>query len=233
MSAWGWPEPSTGIRLPRGQCGQACSSRVSEFSSRIARSRYFSRISSSVTGIDPEGFDGARTCPWRCTLTCACGRPSRRVVTRRARCRSPAGRRRAWPCVCRNFSACTYSRLVGRVRMSASRSDCRNSCRPVEVAHPDPHRAEALGDVRVRARARDDPVLGGEARGLLVERPDRHARVEDLDRVDVVEDRQQVLVVGDRVHPVERMRHVHEAALALDLGDRLLEASGRGGSSPR
>ena len=60
MSACGWPEPSTGIRLPRGQCGQACSSRVSVFSSRIARSRYFSRISSSVAGIDPEGFDGAR-----------------------------------------------------------------------------------------------------------------------------------------------------------------------------
>src|SRR5208283_1771242 len=53
MSACGWPEPSTGIRLPRGQCGQACNSRVSVFSSRIARSRYFSRISSSVTGIAP------------------------------------------------------------------------------------------------------------------------------------------------------------------------------------
>ena len=34
---------------------------------------------------------------------------------------------------------------------------------------------------------------------------------------------QQVLVVGDGVQPVERVRHVDEPALALDLGDRLLE----------
>src|SRR6202035_1745368 len=69
--------------------------------------------------------------------------------------------------------------------------------RAVEVAHPDPHRAEALGDVGVRARPRDDPILGGEASGLLVERADRHAWVEDLDRIDVVEDLQQMLVVRD------------------------------------
>ena len=75
----------------------------------------------------------------------------------------------------------------------------------------------------VRAGARDDPVLGREALGLLVERADRHARVVDLDRVDVLDDRQQVLVVGDRVHAVERVRDVDEAALALDLGDRLRE----------
>ena len=64
-----------------------------------------------------------------------------------------------------------------------------------------------------------DPVLAREPLGLLVERADRHARVVDLDRVDVVEDRQQVLVVGHRVHPVERMGDVDQAALALDLGD--------------
>ena len=34
-------------------------------------------------------------------------------------------------------------------------------------------------------------------------------------------DLQQVLVVGDGVQPVERMRHVDQAALAADLGDRL------------
>ena len=65
--------------------------------------------------------------------------------------------------------------------------------------------------------------LRGERRGLLVERRERDARVEDLDRVDVLDDLQQVLVVGHGVHPVERVRHVHEPALALDLGDRLLE----------
>ncbi len=87
--------------------------------------------------------------------------------------------------------------------------------RPVEVAHPDPHRAEPLGHMGVRARAGDDPVLGGEAGRLVVEGGDRHPRVEDLDRVDVVEDREQVLVVGHRVHAVERVGHVDEPALAL------------------
>ena len=57
---------------------------------------------------------------------------------------------------------------------------------------------------------RDDAVLGREALGLLVERADRHARVVDLDRVDVVDDLQQVLVVGHRVHAVERVRDVDQ-----------------------
>ena len=95
--------------------------------------------------------------------------------------------------------------------------------RPVEVGHADPHRAEPLRHVRVRAGARRDAVLGGEAGRLLVELLDRDARVEDLDRVDVVEHRHQVLVVGHRVHAVERVRDVDDAALALDLGDRLLQ----------
>ena len=34
--------------------------------------------------------------------------------------------------VCRNFSACTYSSEEGRVTMSASRSDCRNSDGPLK-----------------------------------------------------------------------------------------------------
>ena len=94
---------------------------------------------------------------------------------------------------------------------------------PVEVPHPDAHRPEALGYVCVGARAGGDPVLGGEAQGLLVELGDRDARVEDLDRVDLVEHGEQVLVVGHRVHAVERVRHVDEPALAPDLGDRLLQ----------
>src|ERR1700730_4444489 len=76
MSAWGWPEPSTGMRLPRGQCGHACSSRVNEFSSRMARSRYFSLISSSVTGMEaPVGLDGSRSCPCECISPCALQSP--------------------------------------------------------------------------------------------------------------------------------------------------------------
>src|SRR5918997_1261506 len=121
MSACGWPDPSTGMRLPRGQCSQDWISRVSWFSSRMARSRYFSRISSSVAGTVPLAFDGA----------------------------------------------------------------------------------ESLGYMAVGAGAGHDPVLGGEARRLLVEGRERHTRVEDLDRVDVLHDLQQVLVVGHRVHPVE------------------------------
>ena len=115
MSACGWPEPSTGIRLPRGQCGHDCSSRVSEFSSRMARSRYFSRISSSVTGIDPEGFDDARSLSLRCTVTCACctaARSRAAAAVRFARFDAAGALRARWAeagvaLVCRNFSACT------------------------------------------------------------------------------------------------------------------------------
>ena len=82
--------------------------------------------------------------------------------------------------------------------------------------------------MRVRARARHQPVLGSEALGLLVERPDRNARIEHLDRIDLIEDRQQVLVVGYRVHAVERVGHVDEPALALDLGDGLGKAQSPG-----
>ena len=77
----------------------------------------------------------------------------------------------------------------------------------------------------------DQAVLGGEAGGLLVEDRDRDARVEDLDRVDLVEDREQVLVAGHGVHAVEGVGHIDEAALAADLGDRLLRGSGRAGSA--
>ena len=85
---------------------------------------------------------------------------------------------------------------------------------PVEVVDPDHHAAEALGDVAVGAGAGDDPVLGGEALGLLVERGQRDPRVEDLEDVDLLDDVEQVLVVGNRVQAVERVRHVDEPALA-------------------
>ena len=81
--------------------------------------------------------------------------------------------------------------------------------------------AEPLGDVAVGAGAGDDPVLGGEALGLLVERGERHPRVEDLEDVDLLDDLEQVLVVGHGVQPIERVRHVDEPALASNLGDRL------------
>ncbi len=95
--------------------------------------------------------------------------------------------------------------------------------RPGEVRHPDADGAQAGRHVGVRSGPGDDAVLRGEALRLLVEGADRHARVVDLDRVDVVEDRQEVLVVRDGVHPVERMGDIDDAALALDLRDGLLQ----------
>ena len=77
MSACGWPEPSTGIRFPRGQWSHSWIARVSWFSSRIARSRYFSLISSSVAGTWPRGFDGpAVLAPLACIISCAPAGPS-------------------------------------------------------------------------------------------------------------------------------------------------------------
>ena len=105
--------------------------------------------------------------------------------------------------------------------MSASRIGLQELLRPVEVVDPDHHAAEALGDVAVGARAGDDPVLGGEALGLLVERGQRDARVEDLEDVDLLDHVEQVLVVGHRVQAIERVRYVDQAALAANLGDRL------------
>src|SRR3954462_14052762 len=63
-SACGWPEPSTGISLPRGQCWHSWTSRLIWLSSRIARSRYFSRISSSMPRIGAL-FDEAGAAPLR------------------------------------------------------------------------------------------------------------------------------------------------------------------------
>src|SRR4051794_41198627 len=57
------------MRLPRGQRSQACRSRVKWLSSRIARSRYFSRISSSVAGIPPTGFTPLPGSPCPCNST--------------------------------------------------------------------------------------------------------------------------------------------------------------------
>src|SRR5829696_9292221 len=60
--------------------------------------------------------------------------------------------------------------------------------RPLEVPQADLDAAEALGHVAVRPCPRDDPVLSGELHRLLVERRERHPRVEDLEDVDLVDD---------------------------------------------
>ena len=89
------------MRLPRGQSSHACSSRVSALSSRIARSRYFSRISSSVAGIGAAGFDGPRERSLALHHALRVARRTRRSL--RARLAAPAG----VAFVSRNFSACT------------------------------------------------------------------------------------------------------------------------------
>ena len=102
-SACGWPEPSTGIRLPRGQCSQSWISRVSWFSSRIARSRYFSRISSSVAGTWTGGLDGPPRFLFAASVVAASGArlaPAPGLAVRR---RAASGVAFVWM----NFSACT------------------------------------------------------------------------------------------------------------------------------
>ena len=156
MSACGWPEPSTGIRLPRGQWSHSWRSCVSRLSSRIARSRYFSRISSSVAGISAEvDFDRpAHRLPPCCaasTLARAC--PARAL-----------GRLRL-----QELERLKVDQALALVQDVGVAQALEELLRAVEVAHPDLHRAESLRHVAVRAGARDDPVLGGEALRLLVE----------------------------------------------------------------
>ena len=99
----------------------------------------------------------------------------------------------------------------------------RNSSRPVERAHPERAGADALQHVRVRAGAHRQVVLAREAQRLVVVRLEEQPRVVDLEDVDLGEVAVQRRGVGDRVHAVERMREVDDAALRLDRGDRLAE----------
>src|SRR5688572_19620421 len=89
-SACGWPEPSTGIKLPRAQRSQLCRSWVNVLSSRMARSRYFSRISSSVAGIPPTGFTPGPGSPCPCKSLPAATRHGLGHFA--PACRSPSGR---------------------------------------------------------------------------------------------------------------------------------------------
>ena len=216
MSACGWPEPSTGISWPRGQCGHALSRARERV--QLADRPLQVLLADLVVG---------------CGHPPPIGRPARlslalhqdlRPVARRTR-RSRAARRAA-PGQRPGLQELQrlHVQQAGRVADDVGVAQrLQELLGPVEIAHPDPHRAQSLRDVGVRAGAGQDPVLGGEPDRLLVELGDRDPRVEHLDRVDLVEHRQQVLVVGHRVHPVERVRHVDEPALALDLGDRLLQ----------
>src|SRR5947209_6993214 len=220
MSACGCPDPSTGMRFPRGQCGHAWRSRVKAFSSRIARSRYFSRISSSVTGMPPEGSDGPSGCPWACISSCPRTWPCDDLTSAAPAPFGRAAHAADAPCAARTLrrggTRASLQELEGlHVQKRRGTGDDLGAAErvhelggAVEVAHANARGAEALGDVRVGTGAGGDAVLGGEPLGLVVEGVDRDARVEDLDDVDLVDDGKQVLVVGHRVHAVEGVRHV-------------------------
>ena len=107
-SACGWPEPSTGIRLPRGQCWQACRSRVKRV--ELADRALEVLLADLVVGGGHSGRpDSDAPAGSPCRVHQDLRRSSRRA--RRDRALDAAGgraaRRAGSPCVCRNFSACT------------------------------------------------------------------------------------------------------------------------------
>src|SRR3954452_17354105 len=185
-SACGWPEPSTGISWPRGQRSQPCNSRVNVLSSRMARSRYFSRISSSVAGIPPTGFTSRRRSPCPCkSLPAASGDRLGHLAPAGGAARG--GRRGLGLQELQRLDlrVAQRGRLGGDVRVAQRFQELLGA---VEVAHADAHGPQPLRDVAVRSRTADDPILAREADRLLVEGGDRDTRVEDLDRVDLVDD---------------------------------------------
>ena len=193
-------------------------SRVSRFSSRIARSRYFSRISSSVAGIGRFNFPGAGGLSLGVHQDLRIARRTRRA--RRAR---RARRRRrlrfeelerldveqaasAW-CGSRRRAA-TRGTPRGRRSRASARAPIRG---PAATCESDP--APAIRRYLAAKRAASSLKEPIATRGLKTSIASISSRIAE-----------QVLVAGHRVHAVERMGHVDQAALAADLGDGLLEA---------
>src|SRR6188768_4585033 len=135
-SAWGWPEPRTGIRLLRGHRSQLCSSRVKVLSSRMARSRYFSRISSSVAGIPPTGFTLGPGSPCPCKSLPAAPRDGLghfSLASGRSGARRPGLGLQEFECL--NLRVAQAGGLCGDVRVAQRLEEFLG---PVEVAHADP-----------------------------------------------------------------------------------------------
>ena len=122
-----------------------------------------------------------------------------------------------------HLSDCRYASDFGRRRISAVRSESRNSSGPVESPHAHGARADSLEDVCVGACALEQAVLAREAQRLVVERVAEQPRVVDLEDVDLRDVAVQRRRVGDRVETVERVREIDEAALLADRGDRVGE----------
>src|SRR5262245_43889978 len=187
-SACGWPEPSTGISFPRGQCGPSWRSWVSWLSSRIARSRYFSLISSSVAGTLADLFDESAAAPLArpaCISSCSATAAPRAPAPHRFRVGRLALRgfrpaRRLQQL--QGLDVDQVLVLAGDVGVAHRLEEL---LRPLELVDPHPHAAERLGDVTIGPGAGNDPVLAGKPLGLLVERGQRDTRIEDLEDVDL------------------------------------------------
>src|SRR5919204_3946721 len=152
------------MRLPRAQCSHSCRSRVSRFSSRIARSRYLSLISSSVAGIWPSVLDDTGACPLACMEACSRGRRIARSAAGAATLRSrscPAARSGA-DLRLYELQRLKVDQALALVKDVGVAQALEELLGTVEVAHPDLHRAEPLGHVAVRSRPRDHAVLSGE-----------------------------------------------------------------------
>ena len=188
----------------------------------MARSRYFSRISSSVAGIPPTGFTPRPGSPCPCKSLPAAPRD------RLGHLAPPGGRGErptAWPSSAgtsgpepaRNAGKKAWRRCPRRAAIRGTPRARRSRACVIRTA-PSPWATcasvPAPPTIRYLPAKRTASSLkaGIAIRGLKTS----IASMSD-------DDREHVLVVGHRVHAVERVRDVDEPALAADLGDRLLE----------
>jgi hypothetical protein len=90
--------------------------------------------------------------------------------------------------------------------------------RAVEVRHLDARRADRVGHVGIAPTPMHQAVLVSELDGTPIEAVERRLGVQHLDGVDesVVSEPDQCLFGEVVAHRVERVRHVHDAALVPD-----------------
>ena len=227
MSACGWPEPSTGIRLPRGQCSHSCSSRreLVELADRALEVLLADLVVGG--GHAAGGFFDAGAGSLRRASALAVSRRRRRLPARPARAR----RRRL--------------RLEELQRLHVERGSCAcGRCRRRAATRgtppgPSKSRIRILTLPSPCATWLSEPApatiryLRAKRTASSLKAPDRDARVEDLEDVDVLDHVEQVLVVGHRVHAVERVRARRRGRPGAGSRRSSRPASSRAGSSPR
>ena len=166
MSACGWPEPCTGITLPRGQslAGGQVPAQVVELADRALEVL----LADLVVGGRWHGclpFFGAGPGPLRV----------HQLLPRATRlaARPPRSERAAAAAAgLQELQRLDVDEVLVLADDVGVAHRLQELLRPLEVLQPDHHAAESLGDVAVRAGAGDDAVLAGEADRLLVERVD-------------------------------------------------------------